>query len=517
MESRDHPNPTEAPASAPSEALADGKSPLVEMLTIAAPTIATMATYTVMQFIDGLMVTRIDPPSPVYIAAQGNGGMMCWIPMSFTIGVVGVINTYVAQHLGRGEPEKGARYGWVGVWLSCMLWLPMLAMIPFVPLVSAGFLGHEGELLALETRYAQICMAGAIFTMIGRGVAQFFFGLHKAKVPLIAACVAVSVNIVANYVLIFGHLGLPALGVTGAAIGTVIGGACEMLVLLAIFLSPGYSAKYRTRHAWRPSLKPIRDVVKLGWPAGAMIINEMICWGYLMTGLLPKAGEAAGESGELHNAVGWIALRYMHVAFMPAVGMSIALTAIVGRCMGMGRPDLAAKRTWLGLSLTVAYMGTCALLMVVFRDQAVGQFIDDETDAATMARMIELGAVVMIIASVFQVFDAMGMAMSGALRGAGDTVWPGLASVIAAWVVLIGGSFLLIEIAPNLGSIGPWIAAAGYIIVLGIALMARFLGGKWRTMEVIREEGVPSLTQTEEDEGLTAPPDAVAGVTPGSP
>lgn len=493
------------------------RGPLVEMLAIAAPTIATMATYTVMQFVDGLMVSRIEPASPVYIAAQGNGGMLSWIPISFTIGLVGVINTYVAQHLGRGEPRKGAAYGWVGIWLSVFIWLMLLPLALLVPIAAERGLGHEGQLLELEVSYAQICIVGAIFTMVGRGVAQFFFGLHRAKIPLIAATTAVVINIFANWVLIFGHFGLPAMGVTGAAIGTVIGAFCEMLVLVLVFLSPWYNRDFGTREMWKPRLKPILDVVKLGWPAGAMIVNEMVCWGYLMTGLLPNAGKAAGESGELHNAVGWIALRFMHVAFMPAVGMSIALTAIIGRCMGMGRPDLAAKRTWLGLAITVGYMGTCGLLMVIFREQAISAFIDKDTDPEVIGKMIELGGWVMIIASIFQVFDALGMAMTGALRGAGDTVWPGMVSVISSWVFLIGGSFLAIEFFPSLGSLGPWIAASGYIIVVGLALFVRFLGGKWRTMQVVREEGVPSLTQTGPDEDLTVPPDAMAGVSPGSP
>ena len=123
----------------------------------------------------------------------------------------------------------------------------------------------------------------------------------------------------------------------------------------------------------------------------------------------------------------------------------------------------------------------------------------------------------MIIASVFQVFDALGMAMTGALRGAGDTVWPGVASVTISWTVLVIGGHSMIHFFPDLGSIGPWIGAAGYIICLGIALFVRFMGGKWRTMTVIHHEGEPSLTQTLPGEDLTVSPDAMAGVSPGSP
>lgn len=493
------------------------RHPLVEMIGVAAPTIATMATYTVMQFADGLMVSRIQPPDPVYVSAQGNGGMWMWVAICFAVGLVGVVNTYVAQYLGRGQPRQGAAYAWAGIWFSAGFWVLLLPYALLLPLLFEHGLGHTGKLLALESSYAQICLFGAIFVMVGRGVGQFFFGLHKAAIPLIAALVAVVANVVSNWVLIYGNLGAPALGVNGAAYGTVIGSACELAVLLGVFLCPRYARTFGTRATWKPRLKPLKDIFRLGWPAGAMIVNEMICWGYLMTFLLPSAGKAAGESAEMHNTVGWIALRYMHIAFMPAVGMSIALTAIIGRCMGMGRPDLAAKRTWLGLAVTVVYMGTCGLLMVIFREEAVGLFIDKGTDPALAARMIEIGGYVMIIASVFQVFDALGMAMTGALRGAGDTVWPGVASVTISWTVLVIGGHSMIHFFPDLGSIGPWIGAAGYIICLGIALFVRFMGGKWRTMTVIHHEGEPSLTQTLPGEDLTVSPDAMAGVSPGSP
>ena len=495
----------------------DQRHPLMELFVIAAPTIATMATYTVMQFTDSLMVSRIQPPSPSYLTAQSNAGMWVWIAMCFPVGLVGIVNTFVAQHLGKGEPRKGAAYAWAGLWFSLFFWVLILPCAVLFPWLYEHFLGHEGQTLELEIGYTRICILGSVFTMLARGAAQFFFGLHRATVPLIGGLVAVTANVAANFVLIFGYLGFPALGVNGAAIGTVIGAFAEFAVLMLIFLGPGYHAKYSTRTPWRPSLKPIRDILKLGWPAGTMMINEMICWGYMMTALMPRAGKAAGDSADVHNAVGWIALKYMHMAFMPSVGMSIALTAIVGKFMGMGRPDLAAKRTWLGLSVTVGYMGFCGLLMVIFRDRAISVFIAEGTDPAITQRMIEIGGWVLIIAAVFQVFDALGMSMNGALRGAGDTVVPGLAFIILSWAILIGGGHIMVAWRPELGSIGPWIAAATYIIILGIVLLVRFMGGKWKTMTVVEPHFETSMVSGLPGEGLALVSDGAAEVPSGSP
>src|SRR5688572_22476503 len=93
-------------------------SPLVEMLIIAAPTVATMTSYTAMQFVDALMVAEIQPADPVYLAAQGNGGVAAFVPIGIAMGLMQVINTYVSQNLGAGRPERGAAYGWHALWIS---------------------------------------------------------------------------------------------------------------------------------------------------------------------------------------------------------------------------------------------------------------------------------------------------------------------------------------------------------------------------------------------------------------
>src|SRR5258705_8146396 len=101
----------------------------------------------------------------------------------------------------------------------------------------------------------------------------------------------------------------------------------------------------------------MRDIARIGWPGALMFGSEMICWGYFTVKLAARAGPE-------HNTATWIALRYMHMSFMPALGISFAMTAIVGKCMGMRRPDLAARRAWMGIGLTMTYMGLCALSWV---------------------------------------------------------------------------------------------------------------------------------------------------------
>ncbi|MBZ0173550.1 MAG: MATE family efflux transporter, partial [Phycisphaerales bacterium] len=322
--------------------------PFREMLTIAAPTVVTMTSYTVMQFIDAQMVLRIGP-EPVYVSAQGNGGMLAWLIIAIVLGLTGVVNSYVSQNLGAGRPREGAAYAWNAVWLSVAGWtVLMLPMIFLCPLIFSR-LGHDETLLGFETEYAQIMLFGGLFTTTSRGLGHYFYGMHKPMTVMIAVLTANAVNVLANWVLIFGHWGVPAMGVAGAAIGTVIGGLVELAIPFAVFLGPRYAREFSTRVAWRPSVRHTRDICRIGWPGALMFFNDMVCWGYLMIGLIPMAAKAAGQDPVVANTAGWIGLRYMHLSFMPTVGLSIALTAIVGKCMGMNRPELAASRTWLGM------------------------------------------------------------------------------------------------------------------------------------------------------------------------
>lgn len=530
------------------------RSPLAEMLAVALPTVVTMSSFAVMQFVDSLMVSRIGPESH-YVAAQGNGGMANWVALSLFFGATSVINTFVSQNLGAGKPERGAGYGWTGIWLAAGYWPLMLLAAALMPTIF-GLLGHEGELLRNEVAYAQIMLVGSIFKLISKGSSEFFFGIHKPIVVTVSVIAGNLVNVVANYILIFGRVSvpqfegvipgmaalnealapvddaLPALGVLGAAYGTVIGYLVETAVQVGVFLGPAYHRAYQTRSAWRFSGKKAKDVVRLGWPAGLQFINETTCW-WILTAFLLGAGGAAKalhdgvtdpamieQAREVNNAAGWIALRYMHAAFMPTVGLSIAVTAIVGRCMGAGRPDLAAARTWLGLKIAIGYMGLCAIAFVVFKDPMMRLFIDEEAGPENVAMLLEVGSGVMIAAAAFQLGDALGIVLLGALRGAGDTTWPGIMNVVLSWVFIAGGGFVAVELFPQLGSIGPWIAAAMFITSLGIAMMARFLGGKWKLIKLVEhgppDQPDPHLSQTLPGEPLTVPPEPLAGAKPGN-
>lgn len=472
-------------------------SPLREMLRIAAPVAATMASYTVAQFVDRLMVSRLEAGDAA-VAAQGNGSILSFVPISLLMGMMTVVNTFVAQNVGAGKPERAAAYPWAGLWLVAAGWTVLLAplglwmcfMGPGLSTIMPG--GAAPEVVRMQEEYARVLLLGSIITLSARTFAQFFYGIHRPGVVMGAAIAGTAVNVLANYLLIFGNWGFPRLGVEGAAYATLIGQCVELIVPLVIFLSPAMDRAYRTRHAWRARRKPMLDIVRLGWPASIMFTNEMACWAVFLPGYI-------GSLGVAHNSASWIGLSYMHVSFLPAMGLSIAVTAIVGKSIGAGRPDQAAARAWLGVRVAMLYMGTCALAFVIFREPLVRLFLTDDLPPETAAQILDIGKRVMLAIAIFQLFDAIGITMVGALRGAGDTTWPGITTAALSWSLIIGLGAVLRWGFPELGSMGPWTAASAYIIAFALAMLFRFRSGAWRNIRLIEHE--PSAE-------AGAPPDA---------
>lgn len=129
--------------------------------------------------------------------------------------------------------------------------------------------------------------------------------------------------------------------------------------------------------------------------------------------------------------------------------------------------------------------------MLFFREQMVGVFVRASgTDIESAQHVIDLGARIMIFAAIFQAFDGVGIVYTGALRGAGDTFWPGMITVVLSWGLLVGFGVWIVGAYPNLGSVGPWIGATIYIIVFGGAMAWRFERGSWRTHRLTRHASV---------------------------
>jgi MATE family multidrug resistance protein len=460
---------------------------VAEVWGLAWPTVVTMVSYTLMQFVDSLLVAQVGTAE---VAAQGNAGVWSWAFIFTVVGAVGLVNTFVSQAIGAGRPHEVARYGWAGLWLGVLAWALVLVPLGLVMPAAFGLMGHSPHITRMESDYAQVLVLGSVVVVGGKAMSNFFFGIQRPRVITVAAIAGNVVNLLLSYVLVFGREGVPRfglpgvpgivpMGVVGSAYGTVAGTAVECAIPLALFLGRRMDAEFGIRARWRFDGAAVRDLVRLGMPVALQQGSDILTWAIFMSVLV-------GVFGDVALAAGWSTLRYMHLSFMPAIGFGIAVTSIVGRYIGAGRPDVAAARARTALWLTVAYMGACGLLMLLFRGPLIGVFAEGANTAPeTAAQVVALGSSMMVAAALFQVFDGVGIVLLGALRGAGDTLWPGIASALLSWVVIVGGGWALVRWAPGMGPMGPWIAASGYIVLLAVMLAVRWGRGAWRAIRVL--------------------------------
>lgn len=454
----------------PDPAAADAgphRKPLWELLSLALPTIAQMASYTVAQFIDTYMLSHVGDAEAT---AAGQAGLISFTVISFGFGVMMLVNALVSQAAGRGDLPACGQYMWQGVWSGLLLGaLCMPLAFLGEPLFRA--MGHPPHLVALEASFFRTTVAFAAFKLAGMALEQFMLAIRRPNAVLFAAVAGVLCMVPFNYVFIYGHFGMPKLGVLGAAWGLNLAVAVEGGIIATIIATSDLRHRYHCGD-WRLRLDKLRTLLTAGIPTGFQVVTELMAWS------LFTAWVIGGFFSDKMMAANTYMFRYMSVSFMPAFGLSTAVTALVGRYIGMGRPDLAMHRAHLGFKVAAVYMMVCGAFFYLARHALIDVFSDDP-------EVIAAGAVLLTLAGVYQFFDAMYIVYNGGLRGAGDTFVPALVVGSLCWVLTVGGGYLMARhFKEEFGVVGPWLAAMAYGVVVGLFLMLRFRSGKWRDIRL---------------------------------
>jgi multidrug resistance protein, MATE family len=441
--------------------------PLAELLFLAAPTVAQMASYTLMQFIDTLILAHSGqggiPPT-----AAANAGILAFAAIALGMGVMFVVNTLASQSFGRKDFPAAGRFMWQGIWFAMFFGLAMFALLPLATRIFY-WAGHEPELARLEGIYLRIVLTASVMKLASAAIQQFFLGINRPFSVALSTVCGVSVNALAAWALVLGHLGFSPHGVAGSAVAQNIAVGVELSVMIAFTFTPAMCRKFELRH-WKFHPRDMLTLMKVGLPTGVQMIADVLAWSAFSIVVMGVYGTAA-------MAANIFIFRYMSVSFMPAFGIGVAVTALVGRYIGMGRPDIAMKRAHLGFVVAAVYMLGCGLVFFLFRRQLLALF---HADADVMA----IGATLFIFAALYQVFDSLYIVYNGALRGAGDTLVPALVTGGLCWTLTVVGGYVSARIFRGLGPGLPWSIALAYGILLGIFMIMRFHRGGWRKIRL---------------------------------
>lgn len=451
------------------QSLEPQRRPSVELILLALPMIAQFSSYVVLQFTDTYMLSLV---SDMAATAAGQAGSIVWSIVAFGFGTLLLVNTLASQSYGRKDFASCGRYLWQGLWFAAMYGTLVLFTLPFARRFFDAF-GHEPALAHLEAQYFQICLSFAVIKLFSAATSQFLTAVNRPAVVMIATFAGVAANVVANYLLIYGNFGFPQLGVAGAAWGTNVALVVELAIMWVFIARSNIGRLYNAFDA-RFDGKMFAALLKVGSPAGLSTVAEVAAWSTFMV-------VAVGTFGTTVMSAQNYAFRFMMVSFMPAVGIGQAVTALVGRYIGRGEHDQAARRAHLGFVVVSLYMVSCGALMILFRHQLMSFFTADQ-------QVIAIGGTILIMMALYQLFDAMYVVYHGALRGAGDTLVPAIVLAVLVWTVCVGGSFFVARNWPQYGAIGPWGISIVYGMMLGVFLMLRFIRGGWRQIRLHGEK-----------------------------
>ena len=440
------------------------KGSCAEVWHIAYPAVLTMFSQTAMNFTDAVMVGRLGVGQ---LAAVGLAGTLVWGLYSFFNGLVNGVNTFVAQDYGAERYDGIGRMTWQGIYFAALSGV-ILFLISYRSTSLFRLMGPQQDVQALGLPYLRIMLRGGGLTILWMCFSAFLRGLGDTRTPLKITLVANALNVVGDYVLIFGKFGFPRLETEGAAIATVSANALGTVLFLLVFLRHKRAHLYATRSGWRPAVRDMGRLARIGVPIGVQWFLDMGSF-IIFTAMIGRIGTA-------QLAASVASLRLMMTSFLPLVGVGIAATTLVGQYIGSGEPEFARKSGNSALRLGLYYTTGIALAFLVFPGSLVALINSDP-------EVVRIGTGIIRLAALFEIFDGVGIISGGCLRGAGDTRWTMLTGTTFAWGLFLPlaylGGFTL-----DAGALGAWGGATAYIIALGVVFYLRFRSGKWQSIKI---------------------------------
>lgn len=463
--------------------------PTRALLTLAAPMIGMTLSRMLMGFIDFAMVSQLGTAAQAAISP-------CTM-LLFTIACVGMgmaqgVQTFVSQADGRNEPERGGAYLGQTMYLALLAFLvsaPVAFWTPvWFPWVAA--LGeHSPEMQANEIQFLRYGLWSIGPMAAVAGLESFFNGIKRPRVVLAGVLVSLGVITVVNYVLIFGHFGFPAMGIAGSGIATLLAWLARIAVLLNGLRDSEIDRRYAIWRGLRLDLAKLLGLVRVGGPIAMQWLVDIGAWFVFLEFMMPPFGTLASAGATL-------AIQFMHLSFMPAMGIGLALTTQVGNAVGAGRPEEAAFRVRIARRLVLGYMTVMGAIFVMGGAPLASLFASAEDPVENQA-VIAMAAKMLIWVALFQMSDALCIVYSFAARGVGDTRVPAMLFAVCCWGIFVSGGFTMTHVAPGWGVHGPWMMCTLYIVVLGGLLYWRFHSEAWRSIRLFDQKSAEPAPEHE--------------------
>jgi MATE family multidrug resistance protein len=422
------------------------------MLRLALPIIQAEIGWMSMGLVDTLMVSPLGPSA---IAAVGTGSILYLAVMVVGMGILLALDTFVSQSYGAGRIDECHRWLFAGMQLAGVLTL-LLTGLSFVLIAALPSFGLHPDVLAYLTPYQSHLIWSTAPLLAYAVFRRYLQAMHIVRPVMYALVVANLVNLAANWVLIHGKFGLPALGVVGAAWATVFS-----RVMMAGFLFAVIVYRERERSSGLHDVPFVLDlarmwrIVRLGLPAAGQALLEV--------GVFAAASALAGRIAPAAAAAHNIVLNIAGFIFMVPFGLASAAAVRVGHGIGRGDRKGARSAGWVAILLALGFMTASAILFASVPAWLVGLFSAD-------ADVIAIGAGLFLVAAVFQLFDGVQAVATGALRGLGETRTPFIVNLVGHWMIGLPLAYALC-FWYGWAAQGLWMGLAAGIMITGGVLL----------------------------------------------
>jgi len=402
------------------------------MLHLASPIILSQIAQVLMGLVDTVMSGHAGAIEQAVVGL----GVALWIPVFIGLmSVVQAVSPIIAHHFGAGDRDAVARDAREGIWLALYAGLVPLVLVPWAPDLLMGF-SIEPALAGRAGVFLWGIGLGLPAALVYRSLAFYSASINQTRPIMVLAFLGLGINALLNWVLIYGHFGLPAMGGAGCGWATGIGMWVALIALVAwTARAPAYKPYYIWQSWTLPNWAVQKRLLRLGLPMGGAGLAEVAAFS--------SVAVLVGRFGEVQIAAHQIALNFSALVFMFPMGISAAITIRVGHSLGAGDALAARYIAWAGVAVGLIIATLAIGPIILLRHQVAAVY---SADAAVQA----LAANLLLFAAFWQLFDATQVCAIGALRGYKVTLMPMVLMLSAFWVVGV----------PS----GTWLAYRGFIV-----------------------------------------------------
>ena len=436
---------------------------LSTLVRMAVPMIVSQGAFAIMIFTDRWFMAQL---SPTHMAATLGGGVSWYFTIALFIGILSYATALTAQYLGANEPHKCSRVITQGVLMS-LACIPILLVLGGILRNMFAWMGHAEAQLELEETYYIIMTGFSVFMLIRTCLSSFFSGIGRTDVVMICDVAGVVFNVPLTWAMVFGKLGLPAMGIAGAAWGSVL----SMVFTIGLYSMFYFARPNREQFAIAASFVFDRGIthryLRLGFPSGMEMFLNIAAFNLF---LLMFQSYGIPEAAAATIVFNWDIL-----SFVPLMGLNIAVMSMIGRFVGAGDMTRTNQVTTAGYILGIGYSAILASCFLLLRAPLVEIFIFYEEQADEIR---SLALFMMVGLSCYAICEGTLQVAAGVLRGAGDTRWVMWASVSLHWAMLVAQYYIIR--GSDLGPRVSWVVFVLMILAICLVFLIRLWGNKWR-------------------------------------